>query len=70
VGEAVKDIRTDEDLVRAVSGLKHALKAGLPYTPLREDFNRRLNEFIEEHGLGWDPHEFARMSRTSVRGGG
>jgi len=60
-------LKTDQQVVALVDEAKHRLKAGLPYSPLREDFVRVLDEFIKRHGLDWDPHSFARLPVDAIK---
>lgn len=55
----MKDIRTDDDLIEVLNDLKHYLKIGQPFSPMRGEFNDLLNRFIKKHELDGDPHAFA-----------
>ena len=55
------DIKTDEDLVQVIDELKHRLKAGIPYSPMKAEFNAVLNAFIRKWRLDTDPHAFATL---------
>jgi len=61
----ITDVETDAQLVFLVDELKYRLKTGIPYSPMRKDFNELLNQFIEKHGLGWDQHSFARLPENA-----
>lgn len=52
----MKYIKTDEELVTIINDLKHYLKAGIPYSPMRGEFNDMLSEFIARHRLDTEPH--------------
>ena len=65
MGKLDVGIVTDDDLLDVLNDLKHSLKAGLPYSKLRGDFNEALNKFIEEHGLDHDPHSFAEWPKPA-----
>ena len=55
-------IKTDEELVRVVDDLMYRLKPIT--TELGLDLRRRLCEFVAEHGLDWDQHNFARLPES------
>lgn len=57
------DIKTDDDLLAVLCDLKHYLKGGIPYSPLRADFNDAINGFLRRHRLDTDPQAFASMPR-------
>jgi hypothetical protein len=58
-------VRTDEELVELIDEIKFKLKMGIPYSPLREDFNTLLNSFIEKWELNKEPHFFATLEKPS-----
>ena len=62
------NIKTDEDLITAIDELKHNLKTGIPYSPMKAEFNAMLNAFISKWKLDGDPHAFATPPRRFVEG--
>lgn len=49
VEDGMKDIRNNDELLETLTDLKHYLKAGQPYSPMRAAFDQLLTKFLEEH---------------------
>ena len=60
------EIKDDAKLVAIIDDIKHYIKAGVPYSPLRKDFNEVLNVFIEKWHLDEDPHNHATLPKNGV----
>lgn len=62
----MKPISTDEELVRHLDELKFNMGAGFPYSPMRKEFNKLLNQFIKSWNLDSDPHAFASLPQVDT----
>ena len=53
----------DKDLVYLIDTICHRMKAGIPHTDLRGNFKMLLDDFIKEHNLDTDIHNFATLPK-------